>query len=78
MPHNMSENIPDLTIEPTVPETGLVVLEQNSGGNIDRIALHPVHVRHLAELLGFLARCPGSSRLQEPLENNQRKSNAKG
>lgn len=72
----MNENIPDLTIEPIDSESGLLVLEQNSGGNIDRIALHPVHVHHLAELLGFLSRAAATTHQPETFEENQRKSNA--
>jgi hypothetical protein len=49
----MSENIPDLTIEPLDPESGLILVQQDSGGNLDRVALHPVHVRRLAEKFGI-------------------------
>lgn len=32
----------------------LVLLEQEYSGNVDRIALHAVHVRFLAERMGIL------------------------
>lgn len=48
----MSVNIPQLTIEMEVD--GTVLLEQEWCGETDRIQLHPVHIRHLAELSGLL------------------------
>lgn len=50
----MSENIPDLTIDALDEESGLLLLQQDSGGNLDRIAIHPVHVRHIAERFGLV------------------------
>lgn len=49
----MNENIPQLSIE--MEEDGTVLLEQECGGENDRIQLHPIHIRHLAELAGLLA-----------------------
>lgn len=48
----MSVNIPQLTI--TTEEDGTVLLEQEWCGESDRIQLHPIHIRHLAELAGLL------------------------
>lgn len=48
----MSVNIPQLTIE--MEEDGTVLLEQEWCGESDRIQLHPIHIRHLAELAGLL------------------------
>jgi hypothetical protein len=44
--------IPQLTIE--LEEDGTVLLEQEWCGETDRIQLHRIHIRHLAELAGFL------------------------
>jgi hypothetical protein len=48
----MTENIPQLTIE--LEEDGTVLLEQEWCGESDRIQLHRIHIRHLAELAGLL------------------------
>lgn len=48
----MNETIPGLEIEPN--DDGTFSLEQNWGGNIDRVAIHPLHVRHLAEKTGLI------------------------
>lgn len=48
----MTVNIPQLTIE--MEEDGTVLLEQEWCGESDRIQLHPIHIRHLAELVGLL------------------------
>lgn len=45
-------SIPQLTIE--MEEDGTVFLEQEWCGDSDRIQLHPIHIRHLAELAGLL------------------------
>lgn len=50
------ENIPDLTFELMKGTTGgLILLEQDSGGNTDRVAIHPVHLRYMAEKFGLVA-----------------------
>lgn len=52
----MNENIPELNIEPMTDERGsLILLEQDSGGNLDRVAIHPLHLRHMAERFGLIA-----------------------
>lgn len=49
----MKTNIPQLRIE--THDDGTIDLEQNDGaGKIDRISLHPIHVRHLFEIAGHL------------------------
>lgn len=55
----MNDTIPALTIEQLDPSNsgGLIVLEQDTCGNVDRVALHPLHVRHLAEKFGLVSTC---------------------
>lgn len=51
----MNEAIPELRIEHMEDEHGaLILLEQDSGGNVDRLALHPIHLRYLAEKCGLV------------------------
>lgn len=51
----MNENIPDLKIERMDDEQGtLILLEQDSGGNIDRVAVHLIHLRYMAEKFGLI------------------------
>lgn len=50
------DNIPDLTIGPVGDPAGkLILLEQDSNGNTDRVAIHPIHLRYIAEKLGLVA-----------------------
>ena len=53
---NVNANIPDLKIKLMTEgdDTGLLMLEQNSCGNIDRVVIHPIHVRHMAEKMGLI------------------------
>lgn len=46
------ENIPSLKIEPC--EDGTVMLEQDWCGNVDRVSIHPIHLRFMAEKLGMV------------------------
>jgi hypothetical protein len=46
------EDIPALKIEPC--EDGTLMLEQDWCGNVDRIAIHPIHLRYMAEKLGMV------------------------
>ena len=48
----MNDNIPGLKIEAN--DDGTITLEQDWAGNVDRVAVHTVHVRHLAERLGMV------------------------
>ncbi|MDR3453815.1 MAG: hypothetical protein P4L96_13645 [Rhodoferax sp.] len=52
----MNDDIPALKIERMDDGIGdgLILLEQDSGGNIDRVAIHPVHLRYLAEKMGLV------------------------
>ena len=54
----MNDTIPALTIEQLDPSNsdGLILLEQGSCGNVDRVAIHPLHVRHLAEKFGLVSK----------------------
>jgi hypothetical protein len=52
----MNDNIPELKIEQINDGIGdgLILLEQDSGGNIDRVAVHPIHLRYMAEKIGLI------------------------
>lgn len=43
--------IPELAIEPC--DDGTLLLEQDTGGNVDRVQVHPLHVRLIAERFGL-------------------------
>lgn len=49
---SITDSIPGLRIEAN--DDGTITLEQDWCGNVDRVAIHPVHVRHLAERLGMV------------------------
>lgn len=46
------DHIQNLTIDESVD--GCICLEQDTGGTINRVYLHPVHLRHLAEMAGLI------------------------
>ena len=48
----MNDNIPSLKFEAN--GDGTITLEQEWSGNVDRVAIHSVHVRYLAERLGMV------------------------
>jgi hypothetical protein len=49
------DNIPGLNIEQMEDKQGsLILLEQDSGGNLDRVAIHPIHLRYMAEKFGLI------------------------
>ena len=52
----MNDNIPELKIEMTDDGQGdgLIFLEQDSCGNIDCVAIHPIHLRYMAEKMGLV------------------------
>ena len=52
----MNDNIPELKIELMADGQGdgLIILEQDSGGNIDRVAIHPIHLRYMVEKMGLV------------------------
>lgn len=49
----MRDDIPELRIEPMDEGSPLLLLEQDGGGNVDRVAVHPIHVRYMAERMGL-------------------------
>ena len=51
----MNDNFPELKIERMDDGIGdgLILLEQDSDGNVDRVAIHRIHVRYLAEKFGL-------------------------
>jgi hypothetical protein len=53
----MNDSIPDLKIELMVDGIGdgLILLEQESCGNVDRVSIHPIHLRYMAEKCGLVA-----------------------
>ena len=52
MNNNVNDSSPELKIEHLAD--GLIVLEQDSAGNIDRVAIHPIHIRHMVEKMGLV------------------------
>lgn len=53
----MNDSIPDLKIELMDDGIGdgLILLEQESCGNVDRVSIHPIHLRYMAEKCGLVA-----------------------
>lgn len=49
---SIGNDIPGLKIEAN--GDGTITLEQEWSGNVDRVAVHSVHIRHLAEMLGMI------------------------
>jgi hypothetical protein len=71
----MNDSIPELKIEHMIDGTGegLILLEQDSGGNIDRVAIHPVHLRYMAEKMGLIETAdPQAARTIAKLERRLR------
>ena len=52
----MNDNIPELKIERLSDGTGdgLILLTQDNCGNRDSVAIHPMHLRLMAEKMGLL------------------------
>jgi hypothetical protein len=52
----MKDNFPELKIELMNDGMGegLILLEQDSCGQIDRVSIHPVHLRYMAEKFGLI------------------------
>jgi hypothetical protein len=48
----LTENIPQLGIENN--EDGTITLEQDWSGNVDRVTVHPLHLRYIAERMGLV------------------------
>ncbi len=53
----MDDSIPDLKIERMDDGIGdgLILLTQDDGGKIDQVAIHPLHLRYMAEKFGLVA-----------------------
>lgn len=53
---DLNDNIPELKIEFMADGQGdgLILLEQDSCGNVDRVAIHPIHLRYMAEKMGLI------------------------
>ena len=54
---DLNDSIPDLKIELVKDGIGdgLILLTQDAGGNVDRVAIHPLHLRFMAEKFGLVA-----------------------
>ena len=52
----MNDNIPELKIERLSDGTGegLILLTQDNCGNSDSVAIHPIHLRLMAEKMGLV------------------------
>ena len=52
----MNDSIPDLKIEHITDGVGdgLIMLTQDNSGNVDSVAIHPIHLRYMAEKLGLI------------------------
>lgn len=52
----MNDSIPDLKIELIDDGVGdgLIKLTQDHCGNVDTVAIHPMHLRHMAEKMGLI------------------------
>jgi len=52
----VDDSIPGLKIERMIDGTGagLILLEQDNCGNVDRVAIHPIHLRYMAERFGLV------------------------
>lgn len=51
----MNEQIPELKVERMNDGQGtLILLEQDNSGNSETVALHPIHLRFLAEQFGLV------------------------
>ncbi|WP_292935530.1 hypothetical protein [Noviherbaspirillum sp.] len=53
---SFNDSIPDLKIERMNDGIGdgLILLEQDNSGNVDRVAIHPLHLRYMAEKFGLI------------------------
>lgn len=52
----MNDSIPDLKIEHIDDGVGdgLIMLTQDNCGNVDSVAIHPLHLRYMAEKMGLI------------------------
>lgn len=53
---NLNDSFPELKIEHLNDGMGdgLILLEQDSSGTIDRVAIHPIQLRYMAEKMGLV------------------------
>jgi len=53
---DLNDNMPELKIEHLDDGygDGLILLTQDSGGNNDSVAIHPIHLRYMAEKMGLV------------------------
>lgn len=51
----MNQSIPSLKIELMDESDRLILLEQEHGGNTDRVVIHPLHLRYMTEKFGLVA-----------------------
>ena len=53
---NLNDSIPDLKIEHITDGLGdgLIMLTQDNCGNVDSVAIHPIHLRYIAEKMGLI------------------------
>jgi hypothetical protein len=53
----MNDTFPELAIEfmEDGQGDGLILLESDNSGNVDRVAIHPIHLRYMAEKCGLIA-----------------------
>lgn len=63
----LTENIPQLGIESN--DDGTITLEQDCSGNVDRVTIHPIHLRLMAERLGLLEKL--SANTEQPTRAEQ-------
>ena len=52
----MNDSFPELKVKHLTDGMGdgLILFEQDSSGNIDRVAIHPVQLRYMAEKMGLM------------------------
>lgn len=71
----MKDNIPDLKFERLIDGRGegLIMLEQYDNGEETRVAIHPIHLRYLAEKMGLIeAADPQAAKVIAKLERRLR------
>ncbi len=70
MTNIVKDSIPGLTIELMDDEIGdgMILLEHDSDGNLDRIAIHPIHLRYMVKKYGLIASDPTTAKHIATLE----------
>lgn len=69
----LNDSFPELKIEHLSDgmDNGLILLEQDSSGNIDRVAIHPIQLRYMAEKIGLVQ--SGEPQAQKTIATLQRR-----